>query len=178
MNLNVVARIAKALALLGFVLPWVVVSCSGTEIAQATGVQLMTGDIQPAGPLADAPSDQTEADPSYVVIAVFAVIALGLLASLALRGRNAAIALIAGAVLGIGGAFYAVEDLRGGLQREVSAQGAANLPEGAPPEMAESMRGMIRVETRAGYWVTVGALGAAAVLCLVTLFGAPARRET
>ena len=37
MDYLLLGRVAKLAALLGFVLPWVTVSCSGTEILTATG---------------------------------------------------------------------------------------------------------------------------------------------
>ncbi|MBK6704779.1 MAG: hypothetical protein IPG56_14215 [Caulobacteraceae bacterium] len=59
-DFNQIARIGKLVALLGFFLPWVTVSCSNTDILTATGWQLMTGDPQPAGPLQHGHPDRTE----------------------------------------------------------------------------------------------------------------------
>ena len=42
MIMNIV-RIAKVVALLAFVLPWVAVSCNGTDIATASGIELIQG---------------------------------------------------------------------------------------------------------------------------------------
>ena len=80
-DFNQIARIGKLIALLGFFLPWVTVSCSNTEILQATGWQLMTGDPQPAGPLegmADQRQRAEESEPAVIIIAAFAVILIGL----------------------------------------------------------------------------------------------------
>lgn len=179
--LNLAARIAKLVALFGFLLPWVVVSCSGAEIARATGVQLMTGDMQLSG-AAEGASAGDGPDPNIVVILACAVIAIGLLASLALRGRQAAIVLAVSSIAAIGAAVYSIEDMRGSLNREMarSQQEAAGGPFGSDEmsrQMAESMRNMIRVEERPGYWVTVGGLGAAAVLSLLSAFGVAIRLE-
>lgn len=176
--LNLAARIAKLVALLGFLLPWAVVSCSGTEIASATGVQLMTGDIQPAGPLQSAPPEETQADPSIAVIAAFAVIAAGLLVSFLLRGRNAAIALLVGAVVGAGTAAYSMQDMKSAAAERVAERGG-EAPEALgglisgdqQREFAEAVTSAIVVEEQSGYWVTLGALALAALLALLTLIG-------
>ena len=47
-----VARVAKVLAILMFLLPWLVVSCSGSPLAEASGLDLAIGKMQPA---ADSP---------------------------------------------------------------------------------------------------------------------------
>lgn len=52
MNLS---RAAKVLALLMFLLPWMAVSCNGTPLAEATGVDLVLGKMEPA---ADSPMAQ------------------------------------------------------------------------------------------------------------------------
>ena len=93
-DFNQIARIGKLVALLGFFLPWVTVSCSNTELLSATGWQLMTGDPQPAGPLegmADQQQRAEDAEPSVVIIAAFAIILAGLACSLFTRMQAAAI---------------------------------------------------------------------------------------
>ena len=55
-DFNQIARLGKLVALLGFFLPWVTVSCSNTEIMQANGSQLIVGDPQPPG-LGHVPDD-------------------------------------------------------------------------------------------------------------------------
>ncbi len=44
-----VARVAKVLAILLFFMPWLVVSCNGTPLIEASGVDMITGDMKPAG---------------------------------------------------------------------------------------------------------------------------------
>ena len=56
-DFNVLARLTKLIALLGFFLPWVAVSCSGKEIATGTGWGLMTGHLDPSPQLAIANVD-------------------------------------------------------------------------------------------------------------------------
>lgn len=45
-DLNAIARLAKLIALIGFALPWLVLSCSNSEIARGTGFEIMTGQMQ------------------------------------------------------------------------------------------------------------------------------------
>jgi len=163
MTLNLFARLAKLVALFGFLLPWAVVSCSGTEIVSATGVQLITGDLQLAGPLANAPAnEQPDADPSVWVIASAACGAIGLALSLFLRSRAAAIALAATAVLGAGAAYYGVEEMRGALTARLAEEGRQS-------DLPIDPAALLQLETRAGYWVTLGGFGGAALLAFAAL---------
>lgn len=163
MGVNVFARLAKLVALIGFLLPWAVVSCSGTEIVSTTGVQLATGDLQLVGPLANAPPDQQpDTDPSVWVIAAAACGVIGLLVSALLRGRAAAIALLATAVLGAGATYYGVEQMRGAMTARMAAEsGQSDLP--IDPST------LLQFETRPGYWVTLGGFGGAALLAIAAL---------
>lgn len=80
-DFNQIARLGKLVALLGFFLPWVTVSCSNTEILQATGWQLMIGEPQPVGPLEgmnNEPQPAEDSKPAIVIIIAFAIIAIGL----------------------------------------------------------------------------------------------------
>lgn len=171
MDYLVLARVAKLAALLGFALPWVTVSCSDTVLIEATGWQLMSGDIRPA---ADVEGAANEAEPSIPVILACVGLGLGLLLGLLLKGRNAAAALLAGAVAGIALSYYAVANMRSEIAREIrNSQSQA-----AGGEMAQAIASAIRVEEQEGYWLTLGGAGVAAALSLVVLAGAGAvRRE-
>jgi hypothetical protein len=183
-DFNQIARLGKLVALLGFFLPWVTVSCSGTEILNATGWQLMTGDPQPAGPLEGAEQQQTEdAEPAVIIIAAFAVILIGLVTSLFTRRQVAAINILVCAVLGIGISYYGVENMRTELRREISessneqgAQVEDNPFFGAEQqrELSQAMASNIIVKEEEGYIVTHSGLVLAALFSLLTLF----RRRT
>jgi hypothetical protein len=180
-DFNQIARLGKIVALLGFFLPWVTVSCSGTEILTATGWQLMTGDPQPAGPLEGAQRDETEdAEPSIAVIAAFAVILAGLLCSLFTRTQAAAITMLVTAVLGIGVSYYAMENMRSELRREITEsqdEQAGNLADtpfvsaDQQRELGDAVASSITVKEEEGYLVTHGGLVLAAIFSLLTLFG-------
>jgi len=163
MSVNLFARLAKLVALFGFVLPWMVVSCSGTEIMSATGIQLITGDPQLAGPLANAPAnEQPNTDPSVWVIAAAGAAVLGLALSLFVRGRAAAIVLLTTALLGAGLTYYSVEDMRGALATRMAAESRES---GLPIDPAT----LLQLETRPGYWMTLGGFGGAALLAIAGL---------
>ena len=179
MDFNALARLAKLVALLGFLLPWVVVSCSNTEILSATGLQLMTGDIHPAG-FADAQqSGDDKPDPNPLVIALFVLIVVAVGASLVTKARVASAILLVGALGGVGLAFYTIEDMRAGFERQVEKRqhdSAARDSGGfLAPEQANQLQaqvaGMIRIEKQEGFWVTVIALAAAALMALLALTG-------
>lgn len=181
-DFNQIARIGKIVALLGFFLPWVTVSCSNTEILQATGWQLMTGDPQPAGPLegmADQRQQAEDSEPAVIIIAAFAVILIGLGTSLVTRAQTAAISMLVCAVLGIGISYYGVQNMRSELRREITEtqseqQGALGdtgiFSADQQREMSSAVADSIDVEEQEGYIVTHGGLVIAALFSLLTLF--------
>ncbi|MBL8546594.1 MAG: hypothetical protein JNL81_09015 [Hyphomonadaceae bacterium] len=180
-DFNQIARIAKLVALLGFFLPWVTVSCSNTDILTATGWQLMTGDPQPAGPLANMETqDRTDdAEPAVIIIVAFAIILAGLGFSLFTRARTAAIAMLVTSVLGIGVSYYGVENMRTEMQREISEgqqEQAAQIGDNPfmnadqQNELSQAVASSITVNEEEGYVVTHGGLLIAAIFALLTLF--------
>ena len=184
-DFNQIARLGKLVALLGFFLPWVTVSCSGTEILSATGWQLMTGDPQPAGPLegmADQRQQAEDSEPAIIIIAAFAVVLIGLGTSLFTRAQTAAISMLVCAVLGIGISYYGVENMRSELRREITeSQGEQQSVADTPffsadqqRELSSAVASSIKVEEQEGYIVTHGGLVLAAIFSLLTLF----RRRT
>lgn len=134
MNMMNIVRIAKVIALLAFVLPWVAVSCSvpgqGTiDLATASGIELIQGKMT-ANPDAskqmsrgmglpqDASGGSSGMDTStppdlgmnYFAIATAAMIVIGLLLSFAGKGasaaRNVLITSLIGAALAFGTVWW------------------------------------------------------------------------
>ena len=181
MDYLLLGRVAKVAALLGFVLPWVTVSCSGTEILTATGVQLMTGDPQPAGPLAGQEAPDREAEPAVMVILAFIVLLVGLGASFLPQARGAAAALLLGGALGAGLTYYSVQNMKTELARELGE--AENQDMGGmlsreqSREMSQAMASAIRVEKQEGYWLTLAAALLGGLMGLIVLAGAGGRRD-
>lgn len=179
MDYLLLARVSKLVGLLGFLLPWVTVSCSGNIILEATGLQLMTGDPQPAGALAGAEQSPTDdAEPAIGVILACAAAAIGLAVGFLLKGKQAAGAMLAGAVLCIGLSFYSIENMRTELTREMSEQSNEAPVEDNPlfsgdqqRDFARAAASAIRIEEEEGFWVTVGGMGVAGILALLVLGG-------
>lgn len=184
-DFNQIARLGKLVALLGFFLPWVTVSCSNTEIMQATGWQLMVGDPQPAGPLEGMQSERQQvedSEPAVVIILAFAIILIGLIASAFTRTRVAAMTMLATSVLGIGVSYYGVSNLSTELQREITdsqgEQGASFISADQQRQMSEAVASSITVEEQEGYMVTHGGLVLAILFALLTLFSRRKSEET
>jgi hypothetical protein len=187
MDYLLLGRVAKIAALLGFLLPWVTVSCSGNEILTATGLQLMTGDPQPAGALEGMGGDDPakDAEPAITVIVACAVLAIGLAVSFLTKARVAAAALLVGGLGGAGVSYYAMQNMRTEMAREIGeAQNETPdtggfLSERDTRQMTSAVANAIRVEEEEGYWLTIGASLIAALLGLMVLAGAgtaPVRR--
>ncbi len=181
-DFNQIARLGKLIALLGFFLPWVTVSCSNTEILSATGWQLMTGDPQPAGPLEGIANQRQQAEdsePAVIVIAAFAIILIGLVTSFFTRAQTAAITMLVTSVLGIGVSYYGVENMRTELRRQINeTQNENGFDRGDNPffsadqqrELSDAVSSSITVEEQEGYKVTHGGLLLAGLFSLLTLF--------
>jgi hypothetical protein len=178
-DFNQIARIAKLVALLGFFLPWVTVSCSSTEMLHATGWQLMTGHPELAGPFAGMQerAEQEEQEPALLVVAAFVVVLIGLVLSLTTRAQAAALNLLVCATLGVGLSYFSVQNMRSEMQREIAEQqsergAAADTPffsAEQQDDLSRSVAGQIRIEEQEGYWLTLGALLVAALFALLTL---------
>ncbi len=182
-DFNQLARIGKLIALLGFFLPWVTVSCASTDILTATGWQLMTGDPQLAGPLAgmaegQQAQQQEDAEPNMLTIAAFATIAVGLLLALATRARTAAIVMLIAALTGAGLSYYSIENMRQEMRRELASQQESQPAAQDNPffgveqqrQMSQAMSSSIRVVEEEGYFLTLVALALSALFALLTRF--------
>lgn len=178
MDYLLLGRVAKIAALLGFLLPWVTVSCSGTEILEATGWQLMTGDPQPAGPLQGQQSSVEDAEPSPFVILAFGVIILGLGLSFLPKAKIAAAALLACGLGGAGVSYYAMQNMKSEMAREISEAQQQTpdtgglLSDSDTREMTSALAGAIQVEEQEGFWVSVGGALIGALFGLLVLAGA------
>src|SRR6185436_11377968 len=90
MNLG---RIAKVVALLLFVLPWVTVSCADQTLVSMTGVDLATGHINMASnPLGGGVAMPAEHGGDLLVIIGAVLILAGLVLSFVLKGSRGAMA--------------------------------------------------------------------------------------
>jgi hypothetical protein len=189
------ARAAQIAALLLFFLPWATVSCSpralaGTGIpdaaalanapdvtfARATGFQLATGTV----PL----SNQARADagrhhypfnkPDPAVAGGALLILLSLASTFLLKGRKAAIAVIAGSAASAAASSYALFIELPALAR-AAFTGSGALASIASRADAAELAQMIQVEAEIGFWLTIAALAGAAILAFLAMRGAALR---
>ena len=179
-NFNTLARVAKLAALLCFFLPWILVSCSGNEIAHGSGWDMMVGHLHPSDQINGMQAQfgnehsQREMDrpaPEIFAIAAFAVIALGLALSFALKRRGAAIAMLASSALGIALCFGAFAHISAEMNQQFERQerkGDGDENE-LRRQLGEQMQSALRIEKLEGFWATIIALVAAAVLAGATL---------
>ena len=139
------ARLAALVAIFGFFLPWAEVSCSGQPLAHETGIQLITGGAGTAAP----------GHHDLWVAAAFGLIVLGLAGGLLVRGRRAAVILVAAALAA------AVASLIGAAQEVPSAEAQAQLvagPSGGDASAQQAAGEFIRAKLEYGYFVTLGGL--------------------
>lgn len=177
-----IARGAKGIALLCFLLPWVTVSCAGQPLARITGVQLATGSIQPIGQNSGMPGAPTGAATSgqgYSVDILALLAAVLIIASLVVtfmmaRRRAALFAMIGSAIAAVLIVFDVFVRIKGAAEDQIR-QGAggtgAQQPSGAGAELErqmqqqmEQMAQQISVDPAIGFWLCLVALIAAIVL--------------
>lgn len=151
-----VARVAKLIALLGFALPWLLVSCAGEPIGRLTGIELATG-----GGLQSQHSQPN----LWVTLSLAAVIA-GIVASFAMKGRQALLAMATAAIVALVASAVGVSSV---------TPGAVSQP--SQPSQHAGAGALGRVDLQYGYLITVAGLLAALGACGVTLARRDGSRE-
>ena len=154
-------RIARTVALLAFLLPWVTISCAGQTIASVSGVRLATGVVTIRNPVSGA--IETHAGTANWAVLLSAMAILVALASSFLPARRMAAFLglllsAAAAIL----ATYAVmidvpEQLAAGLRDRTDSGDIGS-------SLTHSVENAIHIDSGSGYWVTLLALVIAGVL--------------
>lgn len=195
-----VARALKVVALVLFFAPWLVVSCNGSPLVEASGVELITGDIEPppgsplgamieldrAGADEAASAEQAQANAGggviddarwWVVLGALLIVA-GLVLGVVLRplktGALAALGAtgLALAVLG-GGMAWTVNRFESELRQATeSAPQTGDAMEAFGRNMAAAVSAAIQLDVQAGYWLCLTALGLAAVAGVLAAGGA------
>ncbi len=180
MIMNIV-RIAKVVALLAFVLPWVAVSCNGTDLATASGIELIQGTMsenpdaanQMAAAMGMPPGETTsgsssmetpELEMNIFALAAAVVVAVGL--GLSFLGRIAPAATLATSLLAAGLVYGAVWQFKELVKTDMAEQqggGAAGSmgDMSAMNQMGASMLNEM-VQERLGFWLAIGGLLVAA----------------
>jgi hypothetical protein len=109
-----VARLAKLIALFGFFLPWVLVSCSGEPIGRLSGIDLATGGGAAQG-----------AGPNLGVMVSLAAVIGGLLASFMMKGRQAIVGMLAAAVVALIAGTIGLSTVSSSVQAQPQRSAAA-----------------------------------------------------
>lgn len=159
------AQIARVVALLAFLLPWVTVSCAGQQIASVSGFRLATG---AATTVRNPATGALETHSGLVNIAVLiaaVAIMLALLVGFVRMGRNGVLARAglsgAAALLSI---YAVLVDIPGqvnaGLQQRQAPPAAGDFGS----SLADSVAHAIRVDAAIGFWITLLALITACAL--------------
>lgn len=188
MILNVV-RVAKVVALLAFVLPWVAVSCQGVDLATASGIDLIQGKMTAnpeasqqmgaqmgglGGGMGDVSVSENPAAESpdlgmnFFAVGAAALIVIGLgltfMGGAKTAGRNALVTSLVAAGLVFGATWQFKEQIKAESAADEQASAADN-PFGGSGGMGGAMAGEMidsMVQYRIGFWAVLGALVVAA----------------
>ena len=182
-----IARVFKVLALVLFLTPWLVVSCQGSPLIEASGLDLITGDLEPSrdSPLgsmmAQAEADSASTgdavgeeqgqpgagvleDGRWWVMLGGGLIVLALVLGIVLRPlKTAALGAMAAGALALatlgGGMAWTVHEFRAEL-REAADQAPARDDQFSQfgRSMAAGVAGGISIDVRWGFWMTSLAL--------------------
>ena len=191
MIMNIV-RIAKVVALLAFVLPWAAISCNGTDLATASGIELIQGTMSenpqaseqmaaamgmPAEMSTSTDSSTTEGstgapDMEMNIFALGAAIVTVLGLALTFMGRIAPIATLVTSLVAAGLVYGAVWQFKQEIMKSDMAQeqggGAPESPfgpgTGDMAAMNQMGANMVNelVQERIGFWLAIGGLLVAA----------------
>lgn len=153
------ARGAKGIALLLFLLPWVTISCQGQDLASFSGYNLATGSVSVPNPItgaAETPPGAGERD--IPVIAAALLILLSFAATFVLkRGQAALVAAGGAAVSALLISYTVLVKVPAQMRESAAAEGGASMD-------GQNIADMISVNVEIGFWLTLGALIAAVAL--------------
>jgi hypothetical protein len=171
LSMTNLGRIAKVVALLLFVLPWVTVSCADQTLVSMTGVDLATGHISmganPMGGASTAVPAQHNGD-LFVILGAVLILA-GLAVTFVLKGSRGAMAAGACAALAAASLAYTVLVKIPGTARADATSGAGGGGAGGPSP--EQIAEMIKVNIQIGFYLCLAALIAAIVFDFLAMKG-------
>ena len=144
------ARIAKLIALLGFWLPWMTVSCSQQPIARLSGINLALGSAVVRDPISGAVTAHSGV-PVLAISVALLLLVIGLFSSLVFAKRRAADFDVFYSAAALALIFYAT------IISDWASTYRGNFLE-------SMMAGSIKVETAFGLWITCLALSASIFL--------------
>jgi hypothetical protein len=157
-------QIAKTVALLAFLLPWVTVSCAGQQIASVTGLRLATGVVTVRNPV-NGTFETHSGSVNWAVLLAAVAIVLALLISFVRAGRTGALGGLICSAAAAALCIYAVlieipQQLAAGVRQQ---QGGGSGGTDLGSSLAASVEHMIRVDAAIGFWITLVALVAACI---------------
>ncbi len=158
MNATVLIRVAKLVALLGFVLPWALVSCSGMPLATVSGLDLVMGQISVASMATGEVQKQDIGINPFLVVAALVIVVGFVLTFVGESLRRVGIAALVAAVATFGGMWWFKDMPR----REYEAQRSTQSSQSRYPQLDAAAVAAIRIDEQTGYWVTLIALAGAA----------------
>jgi hypothetical protein len=146
------ARIAKLVALLGFVLPWVLVSCSGQTVLTASGLDLAVGSLTFHNPVNGVVQHQQVSADIWLIIAIV-FIGLGLLVSFLpdTNNRNIGGNLIGSSALAAILSFLGIQaahDTHHWQQQQQAADATAQ-------QIDQAVLAAIQVQDQSGFYITM-----------------------
>jgi hypothetical protein len=163
-----VARALKLIALLLFLLPWVTVSCADQTLVSMSGLDLATGSVTVHNPISGEithPPDSGRPDWPVLIAALLIVAALVISfvvrVTLAALGPIGALAAAAGLI-----AWSVLVRIPDKARADASTQTVEGLNR-------TQIHDLIRVETAAGFWLTLAALASAIVVSWMARDRAP-----
>ncbi len=166
MNFGAMARIAKIVAVVGFFLPWVLVSCSNQTLFSATGVDLAMGSVNIHNPMNGAVEHHNGHADVPILLAMMAI-AIGLVGTFLLARRDAARLMLGTSLAALLLSFAGVQAAHD-PQRLKSGLGEAGQSDGG---LGDAALAMVKVENRFGYYLTLLGLTAAAGFSFAALYG-------
>jgi hypothetical protein len=173
LSMTNLGRIAKVIALLLFVLPWVTVSCADQTLVSMTGIDLATGHVaMAANPMGGASAvAPAEHGGDFFVILGAVLILAGLAVTFILKGSKGATAAAACAALAAGSLAYTVLVRIPGTARTDATTGAGGGGSGAGGPSPEQIAEMIKVNIQIGFYLCLAALIAAVVFDFLAMKG-------
>lgn len=149
------ARIAQVVALLGFLLPWITVSCQGRVLAQVSGLDMALGRATIHNPFTGVTQVHGGSPNGAVVVALVMILA-GLVVGFNLAAARVALANIIACATALALIVWEVPVSAGSMVR---SQASASPDAGGSLE--QGLRESIKVGTGFGFWLTCLALAAA-----------------
>lgn len=175
MNVATFARIANVVALLGFLLPWILVSCANQKLASATGVDLAIGSFTVHNPM-NGQVEHHNGEANMPVLWALNAAGLGLLGTFVLSRRAAARWMLGTSLAALVLAFVGVQATHD-PQRLKAALGSAQQSNDALSQgVGDAAMATIRVDDQFGYYLAMLGLMAAAGFSSAALYGVDSLR--